>query len=238
MINISISLAVGIAIFLILFFAGAPLWVSIPGGLAIIFACMFFLGKKVMEDINDIITTSTNELQSGRVENAIRILKSGYKFSKKHPFVESQLNAQIGVIYYVKKDFDKAFEYLNKSFVKHWVAQGMLAVIYMKRYDKKMMLETFEKAVRANAKEGFLWNLYAYCLSKIGQQEEAIKVLDKGSKKIPLDDKIKNNLNSLRNNEKIKMKNYGDLWYQFHLEKIPMNQRQKIAVSHGKKRLF
>ncbi|MBI5417004.1 hypothetical protein HZA55_03515 [Candidatus Poribacteria bacterium] len=236
--NLAISISSGLAAFLILFFLNVTLWVAIPGGISIILACMFYLGKNVMNSVNDIMNNATRELQAGRVDSAIRILNTGYKFSNKHPFVKSQLNAQIGVIYYVKKDFDKAFEYLEKSFIKHWVAQGMLAVIYMKRYNKLKMIETFEKAVSANSKEGFLWNLYAWCLSKIGQEEEAIKVLVRGQKKNLTDDKIINNLNSLRNKEKMKMKNYGDLWYQFHLEKMPTSQKQKIVNASGRRRMF
>lgn len=238
MINISISLIIGLAGFLVLFFVNSPLWISILMGLVLSFASMFFLGKQVMKYINEIMDNAARELQAGRIDYAIKLLNSGYKYSNRHPFIKSQLNSQIGVIYYTKKEFDTAFGYLEKSFVKHWVAQGMLAVIYMKRYNKKKMIETFEKATRANAKEGFLWNLYAFCLAKIGQQEEAIKILTLGQKKNPLDDKIKNNLSSLRNNEKMKMKNYGDMWYQFHLEKISMSQKQKLAGSYSKKRLF
>ncbi len=238
MINIAISSLISIISFLILFFLDVPLWISIPAGIASFLASMYFLGKNVMTIVNDIVNNAMKELQAGRVDNSIRILNTGYKYINRHPFIKSQLNAQIGVIYYVKKDFDKAFEYLKDSFVKHWVAQGMLAVIYMKRYDQKMMKEIFEKATRANSNEGFLWNLYAYCLSKVGKQEEAIEVLVRAKKKNPMDDKIAGNLNALQNNDKFKMKNYGDLWYQFHLEKIPTSQRQKIVNTYGRRKFF
>jgi len=98
---------------------------------------------------------------------------------------------------------------------------GMLAVIYMKKKDKTNMVETFEKAVKGTKKESMLWSLYAYCILKEGDREKALEILSRGLKALPDDDKLKANQTAVANKERMKMKNYGEMWMQFYLEKMP-----------------
>jgi len=46
------------------------------------------------------------------------------------------------------------------------------------------MVDTFEKAVTVTRKEPLLWSLYAFCLEKIGERDKAIKVMERGLKKL------------------------------------------------------
>ena len=41
------------------------------------------------------------------------------------------------------------------------------------------MIETFDRATSANKKEPMLWNLYGYCLEKVGEKSKAIAVMEK-----------------------------------------------------------
>lgn len=223
MYNLAISLSSSIAVFL-------AFWFSLPHdyrpwailiALALFFGLNFFLSKRTLRQVEALMGQVTKELQNQKFEKAIRTLKAGYKFGKWQFFVESQINSQIGSIYYLMQEDDNAFPYLQKGFTKHWVAMAMLAILYMKRKDKTKMVATFEKAVKSTPKEGMLWSVYAYCMLKEGERERALEVLGRGLAKIPGDDKLKANQTAVANKEKMKMRNYGDLWTQFYLEKAP-----------------
>jgi len=183
----------------------------------------YLLGRRINKAITQLMEGVSQDLKIGKMDRAIRTLEGGLKYGRYQFFIASQLKAQIGVIHYIQKDFNTAFPFLKKAFARHWIAQGMLAAIYMRRKDKAQMVKTFERALRYNPKEGLLWNLYAYCLLRTGDRAKAIQVLIKGSKKHPSDEQIQKNLIHLQNNKKMKMKNYGELWLQFHLEKMPGN---------------
>jgi predicted Zn-dependent protease len=143
------------------------------------------------------------------------------------------MHAQIGMIYFMKRDFSNAFPHLEKSFAKNWIAMGMLAVSYMKRNKHELMKSTFEKAVQWSPKESLLWNLYAYCLHDIGETEKAKQILEKGIKRLPGDERLTHNLDALREGKKMKMKSYGDMWLQFHLERQSVIMKQQAAAMGG-----
>jgi tetratricopeptide (TPR) repeat protein len=162
--------------------------------------------------------------QAGKrnIDGAIEILKQGYKYKWIHPFVKSQIDAQIGTMYYYKKDYDNAFEYLKKGLSSHYIAKGMLAIIYMKKKNYDKMIESFEIASKAASKESLIWALYAYCLNKIGKREDAIAVINRGLKKLPDDERLLANLKALQNRKPMKMKLYGEMWLQFMLDRMPV----------------
>jgi tetratricopeptide (TPR) repeat protein len=246
MYNLLVSISASVAAF-------AIFWFSLKGSdyrpvafvvaLGLFFALNYFLSKRVIKKVEALMAHVSRDLQNQRFDKAIKTLKSGFSLGKWQFFVKSQLNAQIGSIYYLMRDDENAFAYLKEGFSKHWVAMGMLAVIYMKRKQKELMAETFEKAVKGSPKESLIWSLYAYCLLKEGDREKALEVLARGLKKIPDDDKLKANMTAVANKEKMKMKNYGDMWTQFYLEKVPPAAGQKIphylqALSGGRRRII
>jgi tetratricopeptide (TPR) repeat protein len=237
MYNILISAGAALATFILLKFA-----VTLPWWLAFIIALLIFVGafylisRYIMKQVMAIMDTATRDLQAQRVEKGIRELQSALRFSKWQIYVEGQVNAQIGMVYYLKRDFTAAFPYLEKAFFKHWMAMGMLAISYMKRNKKDRMKETFEKAVQASPKEPLLWNVYAYCLCEAGEPGKAKEVLEKGLKKLSGDDKTRQNLELLQEGKKMKMKGFGDMWLQFHLESIGTIQKQQMAAMGGAKR--
>jgi hypothetical protein len=78
-----------------------------------------------------------------------------------------------------------------------------------------------QKAIKGAKKEGFVYSVYAYFLSQINEKNKAIEILNQGAKKAPLDEKLQSNLDALRNGKKMKMQNYGQLWMQLNISKIP-----------------
>jgi tetratricopeptide (TPR) repeat protein len=237
MYNMLISAAAAIAMLLIMVFAlKLAWWGSLIVGL-IVFAIIFVLiSRAIMKKVMAIMESAGKDLQSQppRFEKAIRELKEALQYGPWQLYVEGQVNSQIGMIYYMKRDFSNAFPYLEKAFFKNWAAMGMLAISYMKRQKKEMMIKTFDKAVQWNGKEPMLWALYAYCLNESGDVSAAKETLDKGLKKIPGDEKLKDLKESLEKGKKMNMRTYGDSWFQFHLESLGALQRHQMASMGGR----
>jgi tetratricopeptide (TPR) repeat protein len=234
MYNLLIALATGAAVFIIVKFTFAlSWWISSLCAMPVFIAAYFLIARHVMKKVMAVMETANRDLQGQRVEKAIRELQNAFQYGKWQFYVTGQINSQIGVIHYVKRDFANAFPYLEKSFVKNWVAMGMLGISYMKRNKKEKMIEAFEKAVRWSSKESLLWNLYAYCLNETGDIGKARDVLARGLKKLPGDERTKHNLDALREGKKMKMRNYGDMWLQFHLEKQSVMMKQQAAAFGG-----
>ncbi len=237
MYNFFISVGASIALFLILNLAAhLSWWLSLIIALPLFVGMFLIISRVVMKKVMAVMETATKDLQGQRVEKAIRELQGGFRYGKWQMYVTDQINAQIGMIYYMKRDFSEAFPYLEKAFFRNWVAMGMLAISYMKRNKKDKMKATFEKALQWTAKESLLWNLYAYCLAECGDNGKAIEVLEKGLKKLPGEERLTHNLEALRDGKRMKMKNFGDMWLQFHLERPGAVMKQQAAAMGGMKR--
>ncbi len=214
-----------------------PLWGAILVGMLVFTGTFFLLSRVTFKKIGALMEIAQRDLQAGRVEKAVKTLESGYKYTSWQFYIRPQLDAQIGTILYLKRDFAAAFEYLQKGLVRHWVAMGMLGICYMKRNKPSKMIETFDKATAATRKEPLLWNLYAYCLERIGEKEKAIAVLEKGLKKVPGDERLQGNLEALKEGKKMKMKGYGEMWLQFHLEKPGALVKQQTRAVQGRRKI-
>ena len=236
MYNILISIGAAIADFLLLYYFGLTWWGALLVSLFVLAGTFILISRLVMKKVMAVMDTVTRDLQGQRLEKAVRELQSAFRYSKWQIYVASQINSQIGMIYYMKRDFNVAFPYLEKAFFKNWAAMGMLAISYMKRNKNDKMRETFEKAVQGSAKEPLLWNLYAYCLVEINDTTKAIEVLNRGLKKIPGEERIRANLDALQNGKKMKMKSFGDMWLQFHLERPSAVMKQQAAAMGGMRR--
>jgi tetratricopeptide (TPR) repeat protein len=235
MYNLLISAGAAVAVLLILLFGFKLVWWGSAMIALVVFLGVFVLFSRItMKKVSAAIEAAGKDLQGQRFEKAIRELKDALQYGKWQIYVGGQLNAQIGMIYYMKRDFSNAFPYLEKAFFKNWAAMGMLGICYMKRQKKDKMIATFEKALQWSSKESLFWNLYAYCLVECGETSKAKEILEKGLKKMPGDAHIKENLESLQQGKKMKMRHYGDMWYQFHLENMAAIQKHQMAAMGGR----
>ncbi len=238
MLNIAISLLLGTLVTVGLnTFAGVDIWYATIASVLVFAVVYFLLTRLVMKKVANLMESAQRDIQANRVEKAIKTLEGGYKYGNWQFYIKPQINAQIGTILYLKRDFAQAFDYLQKGFVRHWVAMGMLAICYMKRQKITKMIETFEKACAGSKKEPLIWNLYAYCLEKVGEKEKAIGVLEKAIKKVGGDERLQANLEVLQEGKRMKMKGYGDLWYQFHLEKPGALIKQQTKAVQGRRKI-
>ena len=239
MYNLLISAGVAlVAFFLVTLAAGFQYWWGgLLAGLLVFMASFLLISRIITKKLEAIMEPAMKDIQAQRFEKGIRDLKGALRYGKWQIYVESQINSAIGMVYFVRREFATAFPYLEKGFFKNWVTMGMLAVTYMKRNKRDLMRQTFEKAVLATPKESLLWSLYGYCLNECGDTVKACEVVAKGLSKLPGDENLKQNLELLREGKKMKMKGYGEMWLQFHLESLATIQKQQMAAMGGRRRV-
>ncbi|MEF3255662.1 MAG: hypothetical protein K6348_08940 [Deferribacterales bacterium] len=225
MYTIIISALSGSLFGLILFYLSQSYILALLGGMVVVIAINFFMGKHFLNKLTELFRLVEKDIRSDKADKAIERLNEGFKYAKWQFFVKEQINSQIGIILYSKKRFDEALPYLKAGFHKNWLSMAMLGTLYFKNKQYDLMKQTFDKAIKSSPKEGFLYTLYAYYLQSINENQKALEVLTLGNKKVPLDDKLESALEAVKNNKKIKMQNYGNLWLQLNVEKLPQGAK-------------
>ena len=237
MYNLLISLSIGLLSGTLVSFSPLGLWGGAFVFLIMTAASFFFATRIVMKKVAAIMEVVQKDLQANHPDKAIKVLESALVYAPWQFYLKGQIRSQIGMIHFLRRDFSTAFEFLKEGFIRNWPAMGMLAVTYMKKSKSTLMIDTFEKAVAANKKEPMLWNLYAYCLEETGQHGKAIAAMEKGMKKAGTHEILKANLTLLREGKKMKMMEWGELWYQFHLEKTGNLIREQTRAVQGRRKM-
>ena len=199
-----------------------PIWAPLPA-LVVSAGAYFLLTRNVSKKMEQAMMVVQREIQANRIDSAVNLLEEMKgRFGKMQFFSKASINGQIGTIHFMQKKFKKARPYLEEAFVRMWNAKAMLGVLQGKDKDYDGMDETFERAVKYSPKQGVMWCTWAWIHWKAGHKDTAIQILTRGNDAIgEADEALKNNLLALQNNKKMKMKPYGDQWYQFHLETHP-----------------
>lgn len=237
MYNLLISLAIGLISGVLVAMSPLGPWGGAVVCLLLMISSFIISTRIVMKKVSAIMDVVQKDLQANRPEKAIKVLESALVYTKWQFYLKGQVRSQIGMIHFLRRDFSTAFEFLKEGFIRNWPAMGMLAVTYMKKSKSTLMVDTFEKAVAANKKEPMLWNLYAYCLEEAGQHAKAIEVMEKGIKKAGENEILKANLALLRDGKKMKMMEWGELWYQFHLEKTGNLIKEQSRAVQGRRKM-
>jgi tetratricopeptide (TPR) repeat protein len=223
MINLLLSLAIGLAVTLAIRLGTEFGWVGaiLPGLLASA-AAYFVLARRTGKQLEAIFEVVQKEVQGQRFEKAIQTLQGAMTLAPWQFLVATQIHSNIGILHYVRQNFDAALPHLEKSYARNWIARGMLGAALYRRKDVAGALRVLEDAAKANKKEGVVWALYAWVLESEGRHEEAIRVMGRAAEANKSDEKVKAALQALQNDKKLKLgKLFGEQWYQFHLERIP-----------------
>jgi tetratricopeptide (TPR) repeat protein len=214
----------------------AQSWIVVLVSFVVFFAVFVLISRTMMKRVTAVMTQAQKDVMANRSEKAISDLKAAMKYSSWQFYVKGQINSQIGTIHYIKREFSEAFPYLLKGFTRNWVSTSMLGVSYMKKNNPKKMIATFEKCITANRKESMPYALYAFCLDRIGDRSKAISILNKGIKKAAGDERLKENVALLEAGKRMKMMGFGDMWYQFHLEKQGKIIKQQTKAMTGRRK--
>jgi tetratricopeptide (TPR) repeat protein len=222
LINLALALlaaAVGVLVSALGFHLGA-LATALPA-LALFAGVFLLLNRLTSQRVQALMGTVQQDLQAGRVEKAMATLRACFPLARWQFLLASQLHANLGMLLYMRKDFDEALPHLQKSFFRDWMAFATLGSLYCLRNQPGPMEKAFERSVSVGKKEGLAWSVYAFAWQKLGEREKAQQVLARAVEANPSDDRLKANLSALQNKKKMKMRSYEPAWYQFHLERLP-----------------
>ena len=189
--------------------------------------------KKGEEIMQNVAKLPSEQARTHMLDKAVDEIKKGYAYKNYVFFLEPQLNAQVGQIYYVQRRFDEAEPYLANSFPQQSMSVCMYACLLFRRKDEAGMVAAFEKAFKYTRRaHPVLWNLYAWCMYELKGRDAAIAVLNRGVIDNPNDKITHDNLNALKNSEKgkVNMRGFNELWYQFWLDDMPMQSLQKAML--------
>ncbi len=224
MINLLLGLGAAIALVLLSSLLGIRLWLSIPIGLLAGGALFIWLGRKVQTELEKIFTRAGELLKKQHFDAAIEVMKEGYKLGPRQFLVKGSIDGQIGVVQYLRKKNEEAEPLLRSASMQHYVAKAMLGILQWKRGEKKKAKETFELALKSGKKESLLYGVFAYVLNEMKERDAAISVLNRGLKICKDDERLLSNRSLLQNGKPMKMKVYGEQWYQFMLERPILRQ--------------
>jgi tetratricopeptide (TPR) repeat protein len=177
-----------------------------------------FLLRRVKGQIDPLMEEYKRHLTGGRRELAMKTLESGMRWSRWSPFLGAQLWGAIGQLHYATGNLDEAESALAKSSRWPWESRALLGCLYFKRRDGEKMRKAFDVAVKSGEKQPLAWTLYAWCLQARGERDDAVKVLERGLKKAPNDERLMANLELAKEGKKLKTAPYGQEWDQFGLE--------------------
>lgn len=240
MYNLLISLAAGLLVTLAVRFGTNVGWVgSIAPGLLVVAVAYFLLARRTWKQLEAVFGAVQKDLMAQRLDKAVQTLQGGFALAPWQFLVASQLHSQIGVLRYIREDYDGALPHLEKSFSRHGVARAMLALVRYRKKDLEGMRKAFDRASRDAKKEGLVWAAWAWVEEKEGRHDEAIAILSRGVKANPADDKLKAALQVLQNDKKLKLgKLYGEQWFQFRLEAMPPQVMGPMAGGRGRRVTF
>ena len=224
MINLLLGLGTALAVILLSVALHISPWISVPLGVLAGAGLFIWQGRKVQQELEKIFTRAGDHLKKQQFDKAIEAMKEGYKFSSRQFLVKGSIDGQIGVVQYLRKKNDEAEPLLAAASMQHYIAKAMLAILQWKRGEKKKAKETFNLALRAGKKESLLYAVYAYALTEMGERDKAIEILNKGLGICKGDERLITNRNLLQNGKALKMKVYGEQWYQFLLERPMVRQ--------------
>jgi tetratricopeptide (TPR) repeat protein len=221
---IGLGVALVVALCSKLVFPTAWYWLGPLLGLLAGGGLFIYLGRKVQGELEKIFNRAGELLKRQQFDAAIEIMKEGYRFAPRQFLVKGSIDGQIGVIQYLRKKHAEAEPLLKSASVQHYIAKAMLAILQWKRGEKDKAKETFEMALKSGKKESLLYGVYAYVLTEMKDRDRAIAVLNRGLKICKGDERLQVNLTNLQNNKPMKMKVYGEQWYQFMLERPVIRQ--------------
>jgi predicted Zn-dependent protease len=221
-INLLLSLGAAAVLAILARLLAMPLWVGIPMGLVAGAALFIYLGRKVQQDLEKVFERAGELLKKQKFDAAIAAMKEGYKYSTKQFMVKGSIDGQIGIVQYLRQKNDEAEPLLRSASMQHYIAKAMLGILQWKRGEKKKARETFDLALKTGKKESLLYAVYAYVLLEMGDRAKAIEILNRGLDICKGDERLLSNRTLLQNNKAMKMKVYGEQWYQFMLERPMM----------------
>jgi predicted Zn-dependent protease len=203
-----------------------PYYVTGSIAAVIALAGTFYLTARMFaRKVTPAFQAAHTQAQSGKLKQAIKTLEDARAFDKWVPGLDQQINGQIGAIHFAAGEMREANEYLGSAGVRNPQAFAMRAAIQLRQKAPTEAQETLENGVRHNRKSALLGNFLAYVLNAQGKLDDAIAVLEASESRLPSDEATTENLQRLRNKQRMAMGAFGDLWYSLGIETLPGTAR-------------
>jgi tetratricopeptide (TPR) repeat protein len=229
--NLVLALLAGVVITVAIKLFHFPLWAGlIPGAIAFL-ATYLLLARRILLKVQALMAEAQKELQGAvasvkarqqKVERAVKIFEGGLAYGRWQFTVEGEVQAQIGMLKYMAGDHTGALPHLLKTSPRNYMARALLGALAYKQKEYAKMRGYFEEAIKSGKKEPLMWAAYAWCLTQLKENDDALKVMSRAVEANPNDEKLKAGLTALQNRKKLKMRAYEPLWWQFGLEQPPM----------------
>jgi tetratricopeptide (TPR) repeat protein len=232
MINLLISLGSATAAF-VLGMVVAGSWIAGLLPAILVLAIVYFvLARRTSNKLQALMEQAGKAIQRQKIAEARRVLEAGRPLGRWQFLVEGQIEAQLGALAYLERDWGKARAHLDRAFSRNWMAQGMLAAMDLREKNAQVGIERLEKASGFAKKESLFWGLYAYILVENKQQDKALEVLARGLKVMPDNEPLKDLQKAISNKRrKLKMGTmFGNNWYTFFPEQFPVRRYQNAAL--------
>lgn len=229
MYNLLIAVSVAVVTFALGWgFAGTLVAGFIPGLLALV-TIYVLLARRVGKRFQSIATRASKEFEASRMDNGIRILKSGFYLGNWQFFIGPQIHGQLGMIAYLQRDWKTARTHLDQAWKRDWRSRSMLAALHHRQGRKEDALKLMDALTSHGGKDPTFWGLYAYIALEAKRRDKALTVLNDGLKKCKDSPGLKHMLNAIQNKKKPKMKAFAPGWYQYFPEQMPRSAMQAHA---------
>jgi len=232
MINLLIAIGSATAAFILGMAVGGHWIAGFLPALLVLVIVYFLLARRTSSKLQALMELAGKSIQRQKVDEARRVLESGRPLGRWQFLVGGQIEAQLGALAYLERDWGRARKHLEKAFSRNWMAQGMLASMDLREKNAAVGVERMEKASGFAKKESLYWGLYAYILVESKKMDKALEVLARGLKVMPDNEGLKGLQQAISNKRrKLKMGNlFGNQWYTFFPEQFPVRRYQQAAV--------
>ena len=232
--SILISIAAGIVVGVVYTLLGFWKTWAMGSILGIVVAIVSFIliSRRLAKRFEPQFLNAQKQLQSGANQLALKTLEDLLPLARWQIMLKGQIYAQMGILAYGMEQDDRALEYLSQCSLRSSEGRMALAAILFRRKQFDKAFETMDSVLQANKKQMLPYSVYAWMLSKHGEQEKAIEKVQRALKKEPSNEANKDNLLRLQNGRKLNMKQFGMSWYALKLEKPPSSMRQYAPGTH------
>jgi tetratricopeptide (TPR) repeat protein len=229
MFNLVIALAIGAAFFILgVFVSGGEFIAGFIPALIAFGTAYVLLARRTGKKFQALMARVGAALQKQRLREGVQLLESARKLGRWQFLIGPQVDAQLGALAYLQRDWPKARKHLVKAWKRDWHAVGMLAAMDYREGEVDAAVQRLKKVRGAGKKEGVYWALSIYFLASNKRYDDALAICTEAAKALPDNQALKKLRGQVANRRKLKMKPLGQTWYQFFPEHIP----QKARIQH------
>ncbi|MCB9675861.1 MAG: tetratricopeptide repeat protein [Alphaproteobacteria bacterium] len=220
MYNIAISTVAGLAVFALASVWLGPIAGIIPA-LIVMIGVMYGLSRRTAAQVEAEMQRIVPLLQNRQIPEALALLDDVKgRYGPWQLLLEGQIDSQIGMIDYLQLKFDDALPKLEKGKWRNWSALTCIGCIHWRKGAKEAAYKELSDAASVAGKESIVYLVWATLLTRDGERQRALEVLDQGLKEMPDSEHLKNLHKVVANKKKINTKVFPQTWYQFFPEEM------------------